>query len=668
MHVIATFGPSMTPNSTPEQLFQEALGHHREGRLLEAARLYEKALKTRPDFFDALHMLGVICYQNGRSQKALELISQAIQLRPHIPQAHNNLGNALVVDGRLREAVAAYERAVQLKPDYAEAYYNAGCALAQLEDFALAVSCYTKALEIEPRYIPAYTNRGLALERMKQPEAAVENYRAALQVDPQNVELRYKLGHTYFELRDLPAAFQEYLRIKTERPDMRYVHGHLFHTKIQMCDWTDWERSAATLNDLIAAGNRQAIHPFHALNFLDNPAIQRRLAEDWVAENHFQVLPRPIAPLPQGKIRVGFFSADLHIHPVSQLLLEFLETHDRDRFEFIAFSFLNSEDEMQARLKKAFARFIDVESMGDASVAKLAREMNLHLAIDLGGYTDGGRMDIFAQRAAPVQVSFLGYPATTGGAFMDFIIADPQVIPPDAEVHYIEKVVRLPTSLLPRDTRVRPSGKPFTRAEFDLPENGMVYCCFNNHVKFTPEVHALWMRVLKEVPGSVMWLATPPDLVRSHLIEATKRAGVDTKRLVFAARMDRIEDHLQRLTLADLFLDTWPYNAHTTASDALFVGLPVLTKMGHAFASRVAGSLLTTMGLTELITPSPEDFVLQAIQLGRDTDARQKLRAKTEEQRWASPLFDAVAYRQALSDLLADLAMKRPVDGSLLPV
>ena len=654
----------MTSYSSPDKLFQEALGHHREGQLLEASRLYEEALKARPAFFDALHMLGVICYQDGRSQRAVELIAQAIQLRPHIAQAHNNFGNALVVQGRLREAIAAYERAVQLKPDYAEAYYNAGCALAQLEDFPLAISCYTKALEIEPRYMPAYTNRGLAQERIKQPEAAAENYRAALQVDPQNVELRYKLGHTYFELRDLPAARQEYLRVKSERPDMRYVHGHLFHTQLQLCDWTDWERSVTALNDLIAAGNRQAVHPFHAINYLDNPAIQRRLAQDWVAENHSHVQPRPAAPPPKGRIRVGFFSADLHVHPVAQLLLEFLETHDRDRFEFIAFSFLNSDDDMQARLKNAFARFIDVESMGDASVAKLAREMRLDLAIDLGGYTDGGRMDIFAQRAAPVQVSFLGYPGTTGASFMDFIIADPHVIPPEAEVHYSEQVARLPTSLLPRDTRVKPSGRPLTRAQFDLPENGMVYCCFNNHVKFTPNVHALWMQLLQEVPGSVLWLASPPEVVRAHLIAATQGAGVDPQRLVFAPRMDRIEDHLQRLTLADLFIDTWPYNAHTTASDALFVGLPVLTVMGQTFASRVAGSLLTTMGLTELIAPSPEDYVRQAIHLGRDSAARQALRSKVEAQRFASSLFDPASYRQAFSDLLADLAMKRPSDAS----
>ncbi len=650
---------ALSARPSPDQLFQQALSHHREGRLSDAIGLYEQALKARPTFFDAMHMLGVACYQEGQPTRAVALISQAIQLRPQIPQAHNNLGNALVVAGRTREAITAYENAVKLKADYAEAYYNAGCALAQLEEFPMAAACYDKAIEIEPRHIPAYANRGLALERLFKHEMAAENYRAALLVDPQNTDLRFRLGHIYFELCDLTAALGEYLQVQAARPDMPYV---LLQIHIQMCDWKDWQASFNAMNKLIASGNRKASHPFHVVNYLDDPQVQRHIAEDWVAMNHNQVLPRPAVAPPQERIRVGFFSADFRTHPVSQLLLEFLETHDRNRFEFIAFSFRNSEDAIQDRLKQAFARFVDVESMGDLAVAALAREMGLHLAVDLGGYTKASRMGIFAQRAAPVQVSFLGYPATTGASFMDYLIADPQVVPHEDEVHYTEQIARLPHSLLPRDTRVRPSGASFTRAQFGLPEAGMVYCCFNNHVKYVPEVFALWMQVLQQVPGSVLWMASPPAVVRNHLLAAVKDAGVDPTRLVFASRMDRLEDHLQRLTLADLFLDTWPYNAHTTASDALFVGLPVLTRMGRTFAGRVAGSLLTTLGVPELITHTPEAYLCEAVRLGTDKQARLTVRAKVEAQRMASPLFDSTAYGRALSDLLASLAANRVLD------
>lgn len=647
------------PAFSPEQLFQKALAHHRAGQLTEATQLYQKALKKRPAFFDALHMLGVVCYQNGQAERAINLIEQAIQLRPQIPQAHNNLGNALIVNGEIRAAISAYERAVQLKPDYAEAYYNAGCALAQLEEFPLAVSCYTKALEIEPRYMPAYTNRGIAQERMLMPEAAADNYRAALHADPQNVELRFKLGHVYFELRNFPAALQEYSQVQAMRPDMAYVQGHLLHTRIHMCDWRDWQKSIDAIGAMIASGDRQVSHPYHAVNYLDDPKIQRRLAEDWVHKNHNQILPSPLAQTPINRLRIGFFSADFHSHPVSQLLLEFFETHDRQRFEFIAFSYRNVEDVIQKRLQNAFDQFINVEHMGDARTAKLARDMGLHLAIDLGGYTEGSRMDVFAQRVAPVQANFLGYPATSGASFMDCIIADPQVIPQEEECHYTEKVVRLPHCFFPRDTRVRPSGVSLTRTQFDLPENGIVYCCFNNHVKFSPEIYARWMQILHQVPGSVLWMAQPPEVVQKHLLNATKEAGIGSERLIFAQRMERLEDHLQRLTLADLFLDTWPYNAHTTASDALFAGLPVLTLMGRSFAARVAGSLLTTLGVTELITQTPDEYIRQAVYLGTNSAARQAIRHKVESQRWTSPLFDAPAYNQALSNLLTEIATSR---------
>jgi protein O-GlcNAc transferase len=652
-------GPAQTlgRGQSHDQLFKQALEQHQGGHLKEAAKLYQQALDLRPSFFDALHMLGVTCYQSGQPSRAINFLSQAIQLRPNIAQAHNNLGNALIVDGRIRDAIAAYERAVQIKPDYADAYYNAGCALAQLEDYTLAVACYSKAIELDPRNMSAYTNRGIALERSFLPEIAADNYRAALAVDPDNADFRYKLGHIYFELSNFPAALNEYLHVLATRPHTPYIHGHLLHTRTQMCDWRNWQALVNAVDELISSGNQQACHPYHAVNYIADPKIQRILAENWVQKFHSTVQTRPALNIAKERVRVGFFSADLRVHPVSQLLLEFFETYDRERFEFIAFSFRTVEDKLQTRIKNAFDRFIDVESVGDATVAAMARDMGIHIAIDLGGYTQGARMDVFAQRAAPIQVSFLGYPATTGASFMDYIIADPQVIPPEDEIFYTEKVARLPHSLLPRDTRIKPSGAALTRVQFGLPETGMVYCCFNNHVKYLPQVFALWIEVLKKVPGSVFWMAAPPPIVRHHLLANLTDAGVDPARLVFAPRMDRLEDHLQRLKLADLFLDTWPYNAHTTASDALFVGLPVLTLMGNSFAARVAGSLLSTLGVPELITRTPDSYVHQAVHLGTNSTARQVIRDKVEKQRLTSPLFDNGAYNRALSDLLACLAV-----------
>lgn len=641
---------------SPDQLFQQALAFHREGKLTDASTLYEKALKLRPSFFDALHMLGVAYLQAGESLRAVEFISKAIQLRPQIPQAHNNLGNALITCGRITEAISAYERAANLKPDYAEAYYNAGCALSKLGEFPLATSCYSKAIEIQPLYLQAYANRGLAFERMLVPDMAAEDYRAALKLDPKNADLHFKLGNNHFAQHRLPEALKEFIQVLDLQPNTPYIRGHVFQAKAQLCDWEDWDTCAKSVNDLVQSGCEHAIHPMHVINYLDDPAMQRKIAEDWVKTNHtLATEPLPFTPA-EKRIRVGFFSADFRNHPVSQLLLDFFENHDRERFEFVAFSYREIDDTVQQRLKSTFSQFIDIESIGDLTAANLAREMKLDIAIDLGGYTSDARTDIFAHRVAPVQVSFLGYPATSGAPYMDYIIADPQVIPPEDEIYYTERVARLPHCFMPRDSRIQPSGAALSRSQFGLPETGTVYCCFNSHVKFTPNIFSLWMQILNQVTDSVLWLATPPASVCERLKLEAARAGIDQTRIIFASRMNSFEDHLQRLSLADLFLDTWPYNAHTTASDALFSGLPVLTYQGRTFASRVAASMLSTLGVPELITKSDKDYLKTAIQLGSHPTSLQGLREKILVQRLTSPLFNGAEYNRKLNELLSHLA------------
>lgn len=641
---------------SPDQLFQQALAHHREGRLAEASALYVQALTIRPDFFDALHMLGVACHQGGQPLQGVALISKAIELRPQIAQAHNNLGNALITCGRIPEAIAAYEQAANLKPDFAEAFYNAGCALAILGEYPLAISCYSKAIEIEPHYWQAYANRGLAFDRMFAPDMAVDDYKAALKLDPKNADLNCKIGNHYFGQHMPLEALEAFTQALAIQPDTPYVQGNVLQAKAQLCNWENWKSTINSVNNLIQSGCEHAIHPMHVINYLDDPAMQRKVAEDWIKTNH-PTASAPVAVTATDKrIRVGFFSADFRTHPVSQLLLEFFENHDQERFEFIAFSYRNVDDPVQQRLKNAFSRFIDIEAMGHSTAANLAREMGLHIAIDLGGYTAEARTEIFSHRVALVQVNFLGYPATTGAQFIDYIIADHQAIPPEDEIYYTERVARLPHCFMPRDCRVQPSGATLTRTQFGLPEAGMVYCCFNSHIKYTPDMFDLWMETLAQVDGSVLWLATPPTSVCERLKLEAARSGIDPDRLVFATRVDSFEDHLQRLLLADLFLDTWPYNAHTTASDALFAGLPVLTYAGRTFASRVAASMISVLGVPDLICDSPEAYLETAIRLGHDSVALHKVKEQVQSQRLTSPLFNCSEYNHNLSELLSVLA------------
>lgn len=352
------------------------------------------------------------------------------------------------------------------------------------------------------------------------------------------------------------------------------------------------------------------------------------------------------------RLRLGYFSADFRDHPVAQLLVELLETHDRDRFEVLGFSFRPPDTSLLGkRIVEAFDRFIDVSVKNDAELVSLARELQLDIAIDLSGHTGGSRGRLFAQRIAPVQVNYLGFPGTLGATYMDYLIADTVVCPPGSEVWYSEKLARLPDSFMPHDSQQNITGRTPTRQESGLPGIGMVFCCFNNHQKINRAVFEIWMRLLLQVEHSVLWLTDGPDLMKENLRREASTHGVDPARLIFARRIEAMADHLARYRLADLFLDTWPYNAHTTACDALWSGVPVLTCAGSGFASRVAASLLHATGLPELITSTPEAYEALALDLARNPTRLLAVRDTLERQKPRALLFDTAQLTRNLERL-----------------
>jgi predicted O-linked N-acetylglucosamine transferase (SPINDLY family) len=391
--------------------------------------------------------------------------------------------------------------------------------------------------------------------------------------------------------------------------------------------------------------------PYHLLGMLGSARLQRKAAETWVRE---QCLPDPslgahLSFAPHEKIRIGYFSADFRNHPVSILAAELFETHDGSRFEITAFAFgPSSEGAMRTRLERAFDQFIDVRDRSDRQIAVLAREMQIDIAVDLGGFTLHCRPGIFALRAAPVQVSFLGYPGTMGAPYMDYLLADPILIPEPSRVHYREQILYLPHSVMPHDSQ-QPIAEPgMTRRQAGLPDSGFVFCGFNNVAKITPDTFAAWMRLLTAVPGSVLWLSATNTTAQSNLRREAAMRGVDAERLIFAERLAALPEHLARQRLADLFLDTLPYNAHTTASDALWAGLPVLTLLGETFAGRVAASLLTAIDLPELITSTPAQYETLAIELATHPERLANLRRRLAQNRLTTPLFDTHQYTQSL--------------------
>ena len=661
---------------------QQGLALHQQGQLTEAGEIFHEILQQQPLHFDALHLQGVIAAQRKDYPRAIEMITlalpinpdnvaarcnlaaahynlgnahkkldqldaaidhyqQAVALKPDFPVACYNLANLLKKFKQLEAAVSSYQQAIAHQPDYTEAHYNLGNTLKQLLRLEAAVKSYERVIELNPAHAEAWYNRGITLNELGQAEAAVASYAQAIAQKPDYAEAYYNRGVVLQTLKRLDEALESYDQALSLKPNYAFLPGVKIHAKMHLCDWRAFEFELTRLEQKVQRGEK-ATPPFQMLGLSDSLALQRKVAEIWARETlpASEVVTPMVRHDSHPKIRLGYFSADFRNHAVSFLMAGLIDLHDRSCFEVIAFSFgADSRDEMRIRLENSFDEFIDVRHQSDKEIAELARNKALDIAIDLGGFTQGNRCCVFAMRVAPVQVNYLGYSGTMGANYIDYLIADKVLIPPASRVHYSEKIVYLPHSYMVNDASRPIADKIFSRKELDLPESGFVFCCFNNSYKITPVTFSSWMRILKQIEGSVLWLSETNATAQSHLRSEAESRGVSGKRLIFARRLPMAE-HLARHRAADLFLDTLPYNAHTTASDALWAGLPVLTCLGEAFASRVAGSLLNALGLPELITETPAQFEALAIALAKEPARLKHLRQQLQENRLSAPLFD----------------------------
>jgi predicted O-linked N-acetylglucosamine transferase (SPINDLY family) len=512
------------------------------------------------------------------------------------------------------EALASYDKALALEPAYPDAWNNRGVVLKDLKRLDEALTCFDRAIALQPNYVDAYVNRAPVLRDLKRVDEAADSLAKALAL----------------------------------KPDYEFLTGYWLEARMMACDWEGLGGNLAKCAAGIREGRKMAT-PFPLLALFDDPLLHRRAAEIYIAAKY----PRSnaLGPMarrnPGEKLRIGYYSADFHNHATAYLIAEAFEAHDPGRFELYGFSFgPGAKDEMRQRLSRPFTRFIDVRGMSDKEVARLSRALGIDIAVDLKGHTQDSRPGIFAQGAAPLQVHYLGYPGTMGCDYMDYVIADATVIPSGSEGGYAEKVLRLPHSYQCNDSHRKISSKPLSREGAGLPESGFVFCSFNNNYKIQPKTFESWMRILKAVQGSVLWLLEDNPIAAANLRKQAARHGLE-HRLVFAGRVP-MEEHLARHRLAGLFLDTWPYNAHTTASDALWAGLPLLTRSGESFASRVAASLLRALDLPELVTDSTADYEALAIALAREPGRLAAIRKKLESNRATMPLFDGKRIARAL--------------------
>jgi protein O-GlcNAc transferase len=593
-----------------------------------AAACYAWALRLRPGIAETHVNLGKVFDRLGRHNDAIACFHEALRIRSNYADAHYSLGVTLQAKKRVGEAVAAYQNAIAARRDFAEAYDNLGILLREMGHYDEAIVCFQKELALRPQNAPTHVQLAIALAKAG----------------------RYPESN---------AALAAALAIK---PGLADARGQKLFQAAQICDWDMLTAETKTIAALGLDG--LAVRPFVMLPLEDAPARHRIRAERFAQERLDIPAPDPIVrpSAKPARIRIGYFSANFHNHAVMYLMAQLLERHDRRQFELHAYSYgPPARDEMRLRAEKAVEFFHDVHAATSSEIAELARQHGIDIAIDLMGHTENARPDIFPHRAAPIQINYLGYAGTFGASCMDYILADEAVIPSGHEAHYSEKIIRLPHSFMPGDDRREIADRAMTRREMGLPEQSIVFCCFNNSYKIGAREFSIWMQLLQQVEGSVLWLSSVNEWARRNLAEVAGINNIDPSRIIFAPRLP-MPEHLARHRLADLFLDTFRYNAHSTASDALWAGLPVVTLAGDGFPARVAASLLKAIRLPELITDTPEEYARLALELARDPRKLAALKAKLAELRTHAPLFDTGRFARNIEGAYCQ-AYQRYFDG-----
>ena len=615
------------------------------GKPAAAIESYRRAIALKPDYPDAFTNLGATLKAQGALGEAAAAFRRAAALNPDSPEACNNLGLALYGLGALDEAVAAHQRAITLRPDYADAHNDLGVALHRQGRPHEAATAYRNAIAVQPNHAGAYNNLGVVLQELEILDEALDSFERARALQPHHSEATNNQGSLLQRLGRLDEAEAAYRQAIGERPDYCDAVCNLTFLRRRLCDWREAERDAELCRGFVRNGARE-LSPLAFLAIDSTPREQLMCARQWTAAqtDGTATLP-PRQPEARDRLRLGYLSADLRQHPVAILAAELFERHDRGRFETFAYSYSPDDgSELRQRLTRAFDHFVDVAALSHADAASRIRADGIDILVDLTGHTRGARPPILAARPAPVQASFLGYPGTMGAPFIDYVIADAVVAPMHEQPFFDERIVHLPDSFMPGDTTRAIADATPSRAACGLPEAGFVFCCFNNSHKLTPAFFDVWMRLLRATPGSVLWLSVGGAAAQTHLRREAEARGVAADRLVFAQRVTSMADHLARHRQADLFLDTLPYNAHTTASDALWAGLPVLTCTGGSFVGRVAASLVQAVGLGELVTRDLREYETLALRLAAEPARLAGLRARLAANRATAPLFDTPRY------------------------
>ncbi|MDA9728717.1 tetratricopeptide repeat protein [Prochlorococcus sp. AH-736-N17] len=637
------------------QIMDKAFRYHAQGNISEAKKFYQylidKGLKDERVF----NNLGIILLNQGNLKKAKLCFTKVIEINPKDEAAYSNLGGILKEMSELEGAELCLRAAIKINPKNGVYYCNLGGILKDLGKLKEAELSVRKAIALNPNNVYANFDLGEILKDLGKLKEAALSTSKAIELNSNFPEAYYLLGSIYEDLGKFYDAIKLYQKAIGLKNDFSVAKSQLIKCKGDICDWNNMENEKKWLENIGIKG--PAINPLGLLYYQDDPMKQLKRAKN-LFEKKFTRKSILISPKKNKKIRIGYFSSDFRAHPVMYLISSILMLHDKSKFEIYLYSFVPKEDEYTQIAKTSGCIFKDIKNLNDVEVVQLIRKDNIDIAIDLMGYTKNHRINIFSYRVAPLQLGYLGYPGTTGSKNIDYIIADNILIPKEHEKFYSEKIIRMPNCFQCNDNKKEISKEIISRAQFNLPEKGFVFTCFCANKKITFNEFDIWMKLLKNVKGSVLWLYKSNKYSAENLIKEAIKRNVDPKSIIFATKLPFLKDHLARYTLGDLGLDTFNYNGHATTSDALWAGLPVLTKMGESYSARVSASLLNTLGLKDLITHSIKEYEEKALFLANNPDKLKSLKSQLAKSLKTSSLYDSVLFTKQLEDKYLELCLK----------
>ena len=633
--------------SLEEKKFVKAKNLHLSGKYKDAQKIYLDLIEKNKNNYLLQNLVGTTYLQLNDYDRAISHLENSIKLKPDFADNYNNIGIALSEKKKFEKAISCYEKAIALKQNYFDAYLNKGIALKNLKKFNNAIKSLEICIQINPNNAQTYLNLGNIFVILKKYEEAKNFFDKAIKLNKNYCEAysnRAELLHLH--LKNIDLAIIDYERALKCNDKLKYVLGKLIHAKMHINNWKDYDEQIKKLKKGIENGEK-IILPFPLLSLIDEPKLQLITSKQYSDEiSFFSKTSIQNKTINNKKIKIGYFSARFYDCATLHNMLDVFKNHNKEKFEIYAFNY-GIEDSWTKKIKKYFNNFHNVSNLTLEEILKITKENQLNIAVNLTGHTSNARDEIFYKKVAPIQINFLGYPGTLGDKIYDYILADGTVIPEDQERFYSEKILRLPNCYLPTQSNQIISKKRYDKKNLKIPENKFIFACFNNSYKITPDIFKCWMKILVKNQQSILWLLKSNDQNENNLAEEAKREGVNPNRIFFANRVS-VEEHIKRMELIDLFLDTFPYNAHTTAREAIKMNVPVLTIKGKTFASRVASSILKTVGLENLIVENLDDYIDKAIKLSNNKNEIKKIKEHLKKDHNINKLFDSKKYTEDL--------------------